>query len=538
MTEAEWLVCDNSWPMLTLLGEKVSERRAYLIAAAFLRRFWHLIPDQRSRAAVAAMERYADGLASREERRAAHGPARVVGAELMREERAKGILINSPRWLGRLALTQFAAGPGEGGQVTTGWLREFAFGAVPAHYASEQFDYSGDPLAAQIPGQLPRSVREADGAAVGREREAQAVLLRDVIGNPFRRAADWPWLTPTIASLARAAYDERALPAGTLDPARLAVLADAIEEAGCSDVEVVSHLRGPGPHVRGCWVVDQLLGCPPQRREGVVSEEEWLTCPDPPPLLEFVWGKASARKLRLFAAACCRRVWGLLRDDGYRDLVALAERCADEGSGGDEVRRLAERMYDHPHSWLHTRPGGIDGSDAEHAALFLAGAPPGAIRGGDEHGRIIFANATEEVLSPTYQARYAAEFVARALTRQGDPAAGATAHAALRDTSVSLAARAAAEGEHADLFREISGNPFRPPALDPAWRTPAVVSLAQAAYDDRLMPSGELKEARLAVLADALDEAGCTDADILSHLRSAGPHVRGCWVLDLILGKE
>ena len=88
------------------------------------------------------------------------------------------------------------------------------------------------------------------------------------------------------------------------------------------------------------------------------------------------------------------------------------------------------------------------------------------------------------------------------------------------------------------LLREIFGNPFRPTRFDPSWRlSPDVLSLAQAAYDERELPSGHLGSARLAVLSDALEEAGCADADLLSHLRSPGPHVRGCWAVDLILGK-
>jgi hypothetical protein len=66
--------------------------------------------------------------------------------------------------------------------------------------------------------------------------------------------------TPQAVALAQAAYDERVLPAGTLDTARLAVLADALEDAGCADADLLGHLRGPGPHVRGCWAVDLLLG--------------------------------------------------------------------------------------------------------------------------------------------------------------------------------------------------------------------------------------------------------------------------------------
>jgi hypothetical protein len=91
------------------------------------------------------------------------------------------------------------------------------------------------------------------------------------------------------------------------------------------------------------------------------------------------------------------------------------------------------------------------------------------------------------------------------------------------------------------LLRDIFGNPFRPITLHPAvltWNDATVVRLAQAAYEERHMPEGTLDNGRLAVLADALEEAGCNDADILSHCRSGGEHVRGCWVVDLLLGKS
>jgi len=66
----------------------------------------------------------------------------------------------------------------------------------------------------------------------------------------------------TVRRLAEEAYEQRVMPAGTLDPARLAVLADALEEAGCTDADLLAHLREPGPHVRGCDVLDRLLGRP------------------------------------------------------------------------------------------------------------------------------------------------------------------------------------------------------------------------------------------------------------------------------------
>jgi hypothetical protein len=95
----------------------------------------------------------------------------------------------------------------------------------------------------------------------------------------------------------------------------------------------------------------------------------------------------------------------------------------------------------------------------------------------------------------------------------------------------------------ARVLRCILGNPFRPVAIDPSWRTATVTALAQSAYQTRHLPSGLLDNARLVVLADAIKEAGCTDASVLGHLRTAAgsaeaEHVRGCHVIDLLLGKE
>jgi hypothetical protein len=88
------------------------------------------------------------------------------------------------------------------------------------------------------------------------------------------------------------------------------------------------------------------------------------------------------------------------------------------------------------------------------------------------------------------------------------------------------------------LLRDLSGNPSRPVTIDPAWLAwhgGAVKRLAEAVYDERHLPGGHLDAARLAVLADMLEEAGCCGAELLGHLRSPGPHVRGCWPLDLLL---
>jgi hypothetical protein len=88
------------------------------------------------------------------------------------------------------------------------------------------------------------------------------------------------------------------------------------------------------------------------------------------------------------------------------------------------------------------------------------------------------------------------------------------------------------------VLRDLFGNPFRPVTLPPAWRTAEGFALAQAAYNERKLPAGTLDVGRLAVLADALEDAGCSDRTVLEHIRGPGPHVRGCWVVDLLLGKE
>jgi hypothetical protein len=105
-------------------------------------------------------------------------------------------------------------------------------------------------------------------------------------------------------------------------------------------------------------------------------------------------------------------------------------------------------------------------------------------------------------------------------------------------SAVKEATTEAERGVLCALVRDLFGPlPFRPLALAPAWRTAHVLALANDASDNRILPAGHLDPQRLGVLADALEEAGCTDADILDHLRGPGPHVRGCWAADAILAK-
>jgi hypothetical protein len=98
-----------------------------------------------------------------------------------------------------------------------------------------------------------REYASAVRAARHEEESAQAHILRDIHGNPFRLQAGPSWLSRSVVALAQTIYTDRAFD-------RLPILADALEEAGCTDTEILAHCRGPGPHVRGCWVIDLILG--------------------------------------------------------------------------------------------------------------------------------------------------------------------------------------------------------------------------------------------------------------------------------------
>lgn len=137
-------------------------------------------------------------------------------------------------------------------------MQEYAQGLLMAELASEE-EMAVSPASEEAESWLAEIVAPSWGEP-SEERAARAALVREVFGNPFRPASLAPSCrTPTVQSLAQSAYEERQLPAGLLDCDRLAVLADALEDLG-SATELVEHLRGPGPHVRGCWAVDLCLG--------------------------------------------------------------------------------------------------------------------------------------------------------------------------------------------------------------------------------------------------------------------------------------
>jgi hypothetical protein len=239
-----------------------------------------------------------------------------------------------------------------------------------------------------------------------------------------------------------------------------------------------------------------------------MTESEWLAATSPQEMLEFLRdsGTLSERKAQLFAVACCRRIWPLLINERSRRVVEVAETAA-EGDGTLEEfvaafksHEQAEPLYEFPSSFIAVcHAAGLDGfRDYLGAAREAADAAVWAASAGADNDEVI--GLIRSVVLP--------------------------------------AERAAQASFQHDLFGPLA---FRQPPIDPGWLTwngGALVKLARCIYEERALPSGHLDADRLAVLADALEEAGCTDIDVLGHLRRQGAvHVRGCWVIDLLLNK-
>jgi hypothetical protein len=240
-----------------------------------------------------------------------------------------------------------------------------------------------------------------------------------------------------------------------------------------------------------------------------MTEAEWLTCTDPTPMLEFLRGKASDRKLRLFAAACCRRVWHLLNADVSKPGVEVIERYSDGLATDSELDavfqaaarygRRAERKFGRrsPEADLAYR-------DSQQAYLVSYAAQR------DVHLGMVLIYTTQCKLREVVGYK---PYI--------DPKAHEEWHRLVEADGANLAV----------LLSEVIGNPFRPVTVDPRWLTSTAVALARAIYDERAFD-------RLPILADALEDAGCDNTDLLAHCRGDGPHVRGCWAVDLVLGKE
>lgn len=219
-----------------------------------------------------------------------------------------------------------------------------------------------------------------------------------------------------------------------------------------------------------------------------MTETGWKAAADPTLLLTYVKEHVSERKVRLLACACCRLIWEHLPDGRSRQAVEVAERYAD---GVATPRDLAK---------AHNNALVVKDGAAWAAYWATSTKAAGPIEN-------VFAAA---VAAP---ARHAAQKTRKEGTWE--------------------AVQAETIREQADLVREVVGNPFRPPRLSRGvlgWEGGLAVSLAEGIYHDRAFD-------RMPYLGDALEEAGCDDERVLAHCRDERPHVLGCWVVDLLLGK-
>ena len=224
-----------------------------------------------------------------------------------------------------------------------------------------------------------------------------------------------------------------------------------------------------------------------------MTEQKWLTCTGPEAMLAFLENRASHRKMRLFICGYCRTSLGLfLSDPVCEQAIAVGERDADGLATEADLRAAGQALLD-----------------------------------------VEKINDDEFTWSPYWAIDYID--YSGAVTEAWE----AICHEACHYGGVGQRDQ---ECLAAPLLRDLIGNPFHPlPPLNSSalmLNGGVVGQLAKAAYKERHLPSGLLDTARLAVLADALEENGCTHTDLLVHLRSGGRHVRGCWALDHVLDLE
>ncbi|WP_438032127.1 hypothetical protein [Sorangium sp. So ce204] len=263
----------------------------------------------------------------------------------------------------------------------------------------------------------------------------------------------------------------------------------------------------------------------PSGRTRQMTETEWLVCTRTNPMLRFLLGlgpkeqrvvdittfpacRGSDRKMRLFACACYYRVRALLPDELAEAAVETARRHAD-GLATLEELQAAEALVRQALDALEGR------WRASHGAERISLQPT--------HDALALSLQVVRSQAPkaAYYASSNAHLAAAAIANPG---------AASGDASFT-ASSAAEERAQAGVLRDIFGNPFRAVAFDPDWRTSTAVGLAGQMYESRAFEP-------MPLLADALLDAGCEDADVLGHCRGDGPHVRGCWVIDSLLGRK
>jgi hypothetical protein len=250
------------------------------------------------------------------------------------------------------------------------------------------------------------------------------------------------------------------------------------------------------------------------------AEALWPTTTEPYDMLPALFDReaCSARKLRLLACAYARRVWHRMADEASRRAVQVAEDFVDGRAGIDSLRAAHHRAEAVKKVAFDTFYQAAEGSDERWRACAAYDAAVAAAGTVEEDAFGAFTMVTLDRVNPPIGGKY-----------RDWPGAPAD----LADI-FTVAGRRRCRADVCHLVREMLWNPFRPlPTIDPGWLMwddQALPRFARRIYDCRLLED-------LPFLADDLAQAGCDSAELLAHLRTPGPHDRGCWALDLILGK-
>lgn len=246
-----------------------------------------------------------------------------------------------------------------------------------------------------------------------------------------------------------------------------------------------------------------------------MTETEWFQDGNWERHFENVSSRINPRKQRLLAAGFCRQIWPFIEDKEVRDAIVLAEQAADHRAAVAEIERVRNQCR----------------------VL--------AVKRGQRAEQHIDANDPESVFLEEFQqdiawigafvtaGQFRIEEIGRRTRQLSMLASHALSPRWLRELAegLGLVSVESILRLQRDVLFDLVGNPFRPVAFDPAWRTAAVVAIAVP-----MLEAGDFSA--MPVLADALEDAGCEHEQVLAHCRGEGPHFRGCWVVDGVLGKS
>lgn len=226
-----------------------------------------------------------------------------------------------------------------------------------------------------------------------------------------------------------------------------------------------------------------------------MTETDWNTADDHAAMLAFLRGKTSDRKLRLFAVRCCQSACSLLQSRIYRDAIEVSEQFADGLASDDRLRKARSQVRE----------------SAERTFRRVRASP--------------WSRAVQIHFARMMVVSVCARNIAEVLQAVDEVCVTANSSESYETK------RKLERQQQAALLRDVVQYPQSSVILDSTWLTSDVLALAEGIYQEKAFD-------RMPILADALQDAGCDNEDVLNHCRQPGEHVRGCWVVDLLTGRK